>query len=239
MHCSAQDVLPFLGRRLHPRCDGEVLTDCKKDRLPGARLKHRVKNNWLKRYDQFGQVLRIETVLNNPREFKVRRRLRHGRQRLVWCPLNKGVGNGYRSHPVAAAANQRSLAALAVVDDPSPSYQQVERLAPPQVVQGRSPAGFNPARRHDVCLFQAVLRGEHLLHGFRNADIRRVLHGEAKDLAVRRRQSTAVGRLLKRLPVRGMLAKVPRTRRGRVTDTGQRLLGAVVRLYQDGLAAAA
>jgi hypothetical protein len=240
LHFSAQDILTFLGRRLHPRFDGEVLTDCKKDRLPGARIKHRVKNNWLKMYDKFGQVLRIETVINNPREFKVRRRrLRHGRQRLVWCPMNKGVGNFYRYHQVAAAANQRYLAALAVVDDPSPSYQQVERLAQPKVVQGRSQAGFNPARRHDVRLFQAVLRGEHLLHGFRNADIRRVLHGEAKDPAVRRRQSAAVGRLLKRLHVRGMLAKVPRTRRWRVTDTGQRLLGAVVRLYQDGLAAAA
>ena len=43
---SAQDILTFLGRRLHPRFDGEVLTDCKMDRLPGARIKHRMKNNW-------------------------------------------------------------------------------------------------------------------------------------------------------------------------------------------------
>src|SRR4051794_30938375 len=69
LHCSAQDILTFLGRRLHPRFDGEVLTDCKKDRLPGARVKHRLKNNWLKRYDKFGQALRIETVINDPREF--------------------------------------------------------------------------------------------------------------------------------------------------------------------------
>src|SRR5262249_15640178 len=30
LHFSAQDILRFLGRRLHPRFDGEVLTDCKK-----------------------------------------------------------------------------------------------------------------------------------------------------------------------------------------------------------------
>jgi hypothetical protein len=35
---SAQDILTFLGRRLHPRFDGEVLTECKKDRWPGARI---------------------------------------------------------------------------------------------------------------------------------------------------------------------------------------------------------
>src|SRR5436305_13116784 len=59
LHFSAQDILSFLGRRLHPRFDGEVLTDGKKDRWPGARIKHWVKNNGLKMYDKFGQVLRI------------------------------------------------------------------------------------------------------------------------------------------------------------------------------------
>src|SRR4029077_4930024 len=32
LHFGAQDILTFLGRRLLPRFDGEVLTDCKKDR---------------------------------------------------------------------------------------------------------------------------------------------------------------------------------------------------------------
>lgn len=237
---SAQDILTFLGRRLHPRFDGEVLTDCKKERWPGARIKHRVKNNWLKMYDKFGQILRIETVINQPREFKVRRRrFRQGRECLVWCPMNKGVSNFYRYRQVAAAANDRYLAALAVVDDPARAYRDTERLAQPKIVQGRSSAGFNPARRSDVLLFEAVLRGEHLLQGFRNADIRRVLYGEVKDSALRRRQSAAVGRLLKRLHVRGMVAKVPRSRRWRVSDTGQRVLGTVVRLYHDGVPTAA
>ena len=103
---SAQDILTFLGRRLHPRFDGEVLTDCKMDRLPGARIKHRMKNNWLKMYDKFGQILRIETVINQPREFKVRRyRLRAGQHHMRWCPMNKGVANFYRYHAVARAAN--------------------------------------------------------------------------------------------------------------------------------------
>ena len=74
LNLSAEDVLKFLGRKLHPRFEGEVLTDLKKGRHPGARIKHRMKNNWLKMYDKFGQILRIETVINQPREFKVRRR---------------------------------------------------------------------------------------------------------------------------------------------------------------------
>jgi len=234
---SAQDILGFLGRRLHPRFDGEVVTECKKDRWPGARIKHRVKNNWLKMYDKFGRMLRIETVINQPREFKVRRaRQRGGKRKMVWCPMNKGIANFYQYHAVALAANLRYLEALSVVDDPAASYQQVETLAQSRKIEERSYAGFNPARREDVRVFQAVLRGENCLRGFRNAEVRRRLFGESPCPDTRRRQSSAIGRILKRLHVRGLIAKIPHTRRWQTTTSGHQLLGKIVRLYYHGLA---
>jgi hypothetical protein len=236
----AKDILTFLGRKLHGNFQGEVLTDCKKDRWPGARIKHRMKNNWLKMYDKFGQILRVETVINDPREFRVRRlRERKEHLHMVWCPMNKGVANFYQFERVARAANERYLEALSVVDDPAPSYQQVERLAQRKVVAQRSYAGFNPASQDDVRLFQAVLRGDHLLHGFRNPDIRRQLFVDVKDPNIRRKHAAKIGRLLKRLHVRQLIAKIPRTRRWRVTKLGQQLLGAVVQLHYHGLATAA
>ena len=117
---SAADILTFLGRKLDPRFQGEVLNDCKKGRWPGARVKHRMKNNWLKMYDKFGLILRIETVINQPREFRVRRSCtRQGQQQMLWLPMNKGVSNFYHYQHMAQAANQRYLDALAVVDMPS------------------------------------------------------------------------------------------------------------------------
>lgn len=236
----AEDILTFLGRKLNGNFQGEVLTDCKKKRWPGARIKHRMKDNWLKMYDKFGQILRIETVINNPYEFRVRRqRERNGHQRMVWCPMNKGVANFYQYERVARAANERYLEALSVVNDPAPSYQQVERLAERKVVAQRSYAGFNPASDHDVRLFRAVLQGDHLLHGFRNQDIRQQLLGNVRDPKVRRSQASKIGRLLKRLHVRALIAKIPRTRRWRVTANGHKLLGAIVQLHYHGLAQAA
>jgi hypothetical protein len=237
---SARDIRTFLGRRLHGNFQGEVLTDCKRDRWPGARVKHAVKNNWLKMYDKFGLLLRIETVINQPREFRVRRkRTRNGIPQMVWAPMNKGVANFYQYRRVAHAANVRYLDALSVVNDPAPAYHQVECLAQPKRVHDRSYAGFNPARREDVQLLRALLDGNHLLRGFRNADIRISLYGDTKDSAFRNRQRTALGRLFKRLHVRGLLARIPHTRRWRVTQRGQQILGAVVQLYYHGLATAA
>ncbi|MAE66558.1 MAG: hypothetical protein CMJ18_19995 [Phycisphaeraceae bacterium] len=238
LNFSAQDILGYLGRRLHWKFDGEVVTDCKKDRWPGARVRHQMKKNWLKMYDKFGLMLRVETVINDPHEFKVRRRrIRNGERRMVWCPMNKGVANLYRYEQVSRTANERYLQALAVVDDPAPAYRQLHPLAARKINKGRSYAGFNPARREDVDVFAAVLNGNNLLRGFRNVDVRRRLFGEPKGStqaardAQRKRQSGKVTRLLKRLHVRRLIAKVPRSHRWHVTDAGQQLLGAAVRLY--------
>jgi hypothetical protein len=237
---SAKDVLTFLGRKLHGNFQGEVLTDCKKQRQPGARVKHRVKENWLKMYDKFGLILRVETVINQPREFRVRRRRqRNGRRQMVWCPMNKGVSNLPSYQRVSRAANGRYLDALSGVADPTPAYRRVAHLTESKLHCGRRYAGFNPARRQDVKLFQAVLAGDHHLRGFRNADIRQALWGETRDPRQRKRQARIVTRLLKRLHVRGLVAKIPRTRRRRVTTQGQQLLGAVIQLHYHGLPMAA
>lgn len=240
VHFSAQDILTFLGRKLHPRFQGEVLTHTQKDRIPGARVKHRMKNNWLKMYDKFGQVLRVETVINNPREFQVRRRRkRRGRWKRVWCPMNKGIANLYQYHAAAHAANVRYLEALSVVNNPTTAYQHVAALVQSKQDGQRSFAGFNPARRDDVQFFRAVLRGEHELQGFRNAHLRRLLQLDDRDPAQRHRARAAIGRRLKRLHVRGLIAKIPHTRRWKVTPLGHRTLGACVQLYYHGLATAA
>jgi hypothetical protein len=237
---SAGDILTFLGRKLHGNFQGEVLTDLKKKRCPGARVKHRMKENWLKMYDKFGLILRVETVINQPREFRVRRKRERKRQmQMVWCPMNKGVANLPSYRHVMKVSNERYLNALSVVGDPAPTYQQVSQLAESKRSSGRRYAGFNPARRQDVQLFQAVLCGQHLVRGFRNVDIRQALWGESKDTRERRRQANAVTRRLKRLHVRGLLAKIPRTHRWRVTDRGHRLLGTILQLHYHGLSIAA
>jgi hypothetical protein len=227
---SASDILTFLGRKLTGNFLGEVLADCKKKREPVARVKHRVTENWIKMpfsdfSGKFGLVLRVETVINSPREFRVRRRrIRNGQPTMVWCPMNKGVTSLPNYQRVCRAANDRCLNALSVVNDSTPAWQQVADLTESKLHEGRRYAGFNPARKDDVKLFQAVLSGAHELRGFHNGDIRESLHGVVRDQAERRRRANAVSRMLKRLHVRGLIARIPRTRRWRVTARGQSLL---------------
>ncbi len=150
---SAEDVLTFLGRKLHGLFEGEVLNEYKK-RWPGARVKHRMKENGIKMYDKHGSVLRIETVINRPYEFKVRRQgRRKGQEVTGWFPMAKGVANLYRYAEVSLAANQRYLAALAAVDDPAKAQQCLQHLGKRVKREGRSYRGFNPVSDFDLRLF--------------------------------------------------------------------------------------
>ena len=97
--------------------------------------------------------------------------------RWATIPMTKSVASLVDYQEQALACNRRYLDALAVVDDPTPAYPELRQLTEPKVVEGRSYAGFNPARREDVRLFRAVLDGDHIARGFRNGDIRRPLFG--------------------------------------------------------------
>jgi hypothetical protein len=226
-------IFCYLGRKWHERFDGEVQTRYKSVREPGACIKHFMKRNWVKMYDKLGLLLRVETVINQPGEFKVLRACQHrdGTTSKGWFAMCKGVGNlhHYQSH--ALACNQRYLEALAAVEDPTPSYDELKKLTERQRDKGRSYAGFNPAREDEARLFAAVLAGDYVVQGFRNKDIRAALYAERQS-GNQRRQSAAIGRLLKRLHVRGLLVKVPRTRRWRVSQQGRTILSDTLKTYR-------
>ena len=72
----ATDVMHFLGRKPHHAFAGEVTID-RKQRPQGCRVRFRLKANAIKLYDH-ANVLRDETTITNPREFKVLRSAGNG-----------------------------------------------------------------------------------------------------------------------------------------------------------------
>jgi hypothetical protein len=236
---TAQDVMTFLGRTFHGKFEGEVVTDqfahALQGRLPGRRVKHRMKQNWIKMYDKAGVVLRVETVINQPEEFRVRRRVRRrGRRVTEWVPLRKSVAYLFRYRELALQSNARYLNALAQVDDPTPGLRGLDAITTRKhPASGRTAKAFNPVARADDQLFAALMSGEHALHGFTNHDLRAKLADSSLRLADdERRQSAQVSRLLHRLHVYGLVAKIPRSRRWHVTAFGHRVMSASVRLRQ-------
>jgi hypothetical protein len=228
---SAEDVLSFLGKKLHPNLVAEVDTDCKR-RPQGFRVKHRYGGNWLKMYDKFGMVLRIEMVINQPRVFKICRWGSKKGQRLrAWFPLTKSVAFLGRYAEVSRQATHHYLNALAVVEDPQVSAQVLDRACNPVPFQGQRRRALNPLSDQEQRLFLAVLRGEQIQRGFYARDIARHLGPQpADDPQHRRRHSARVSRLLQLLRAHGLIRKLPHTRRYRVTDKGFAFMSAAVHI---------
>ncbi len=230
---SAEDVMTFLGRKMSGHFEGEIRNSYKR-RLPGARVKHWMKTNWLKMYNKEGRVLRIETVINNPREFKVRRWGMHkGEVVFDWFAMCKRIGNFRRYSQVGLASNQRYANALSVVDNPREAFQALDGVSRRKKIHGRSIRGFNTISVEDIKLFKAVLCGEHNINGFRNKDIRCKLFIQTSDKHKMKHQSTKVTRLFTILHAHKLIAKVPRTRRWRVTLDGHKVMSTAITLRDD------
>jgi len=135
-----KDILGVLGRKWDRRFDGEAHTRYEDDRWFGTRIKHRMKTNGLKMYDKFGRILRVETVINSPKEFGVDRTRPHhdGTTSVGSSPMTKSAASLVDYQEQALACSRRYLDALVVVNDPAPADQELRQLTEPKVIEGRS-----------------------------------------------------------------------------------------------------
>jgi hypothetical protein len=234
------DVLRFFGYRVtkagrcRGRLPGEVVTTIK-ELVEGTRVKHRVAQNAVKMYDKFGQVLRLENLLIDVRAFKVYRR-REGDQEgpLEYLRLRKGVADIHRRAEVGQKINERYAAALATVEDKTPLRELAEDLVRPTRWKERRVRALNPLAPLDASLLEAINRGEFLLNGFRNRDLRAVLFPDAAEPTGKeaKQQAAKVTRLLGLLRAHGLITKVSKTHRYQVSPSGRRRVAALLAARQ-------
>jgi hypothetical protein len=142
----AADVLRFLGQpvpasgKVPHQWRHEVSSNVK-ERLEGVRIKHWLGGNSIKLYDK-GSVLRAETMLCDPGDFKVYRAAEGDPAGPKdWRPLRKGIADLHRRAEVSQAANARYLEALAAVHQTTPLRQLAEPLCRPAPAPTRRPSG--------------------------------------------------------------------------------------------------
>lgn len=231
----SEDVLRFLGHRPSPGFTREVHSDLQR-RLEGVRIKHWVHENSIKMYDKAGSLLRIETTINNPERFKVRRR-RPSDGRLDWLPLRKGIADMRRRAALSRAANARYLDALSVVGESTPSHHLLDPVSQRVLHHGRAYRALHPISPHEEPLLRVVLQGEFLLHGFSNRDLRAALAADAdSDPTRRRRVSARVTRQLRLLRAHGLINKVPHTHVYRVTHKGEMVMSTAIKFRDTDMA---
>jgi hypothetical protein len=234
----SEDVLRFLGQRVTaqghvPENRKDEITSGMKHRPEGVRIKHRAGRNTIKLYDKQGSVLRVETTLNEVKGFKsYRTKADDPTGPRAWLPMRKGVAEMTRRAELSQASNDRYLDALGGLPADTPLCRASAKLCSPVFVEGRRYRGLNPLAPHDARLLAAISRGEWLVAGFRNRDIRQALDGDEADESKRRRQAGAVTRLLGILRAHGLIKKIPRTHRYLMTTEGTSVISALLAANQ-------
>jgi hypothetical protein len=233
------DVMRFLGRKVpssgrpDARFEGEVVTDLK-TRPEGVCVRHRVNHNGIKQYDKAFTILRNETTIYYPWDFKVYR-TKEGdpNGEKSWRPMRKGIADLYRRAKVSHACNDRYLKALAAVEIPTRLKTLAAPLCQPAQCKGRRVRALNPLAAEDAQLLEAVNRGEFVINGFRNRDLRALLY-TAEPLTPKdaKRQSSAVTRKLRLLRAHGLIQKIKSTHRYQLTAQGRRAITALLTARQ-------
>ncbi|MCL5999305.1 MAG: MarR family transcriptional regulator [Chloroflexi bacterium] len=222
-----EDIATFLGRKWTGLYQGEVGSTWK-TRWLGTRIKHTMGPASIKMYDKFGQVLRIETIINDVSFFQQYRAVHHhdGTSDTRWTKMKKTLYSLAPLQEVMAAANRRYLGLISALERPDIDMVGTKRLN--QLTQTQTDAqhcykGFNPLADEDSTLFRILLRGELAISGFTS----RALHALLPD-----KTTGQISRLLKRLRVHGLLKKVGHRYKYYLTEFGLRALSMTLKLRE-------
>lgn len=225
---SSQDVMRFLGKRPDTRFKGELISDYRQ-RPEGLRVKHRMDANSIKMYDKAQTILRIETTINNPRPFKVfRPKEGHNEKNKQWLRMRRGVADQHRRAEVSNNSNERYLEALADLDTTQRLDQLVAPITQSVTHQGKRVRALHPWSDQDRDLLRFINQPERQIGGFRNRDLVQVLYPDTQNITEKRKASARVSYRLRLLRAHGLIAKLPKAQRYRITTKGRKIVAAIL-----------
>lgn len=172
------------------------------------------KRSRIKQYYKEGQALRTETTINDSHDFGVGRLLRN-------LPALRHIG---------FAANRRLLEIEQISHDCALGEDAFQHLQRPRQIDGQRAAALRFGDANAQALLNAVLMFVFVARGFTNKDLRQVF----AVLLGRRPEDITPGRMsyeLRRLRLHGLIERLPKTHRYRLTDEGLRTAMFYTRVY--------
>jgi len=229
-----QAVLRYFGRRSPGsslgRVPDQIQSDCRR-RHEGVRIKHWVNGDSVKMYNKEGVVLRVETTINNARNFKAFRSANDDPSKpCTWQKMRKGVSDLHRRCEVSRNSNARYLDAMGSLQVEKTLHEVAAGVCNRTCAKGRTVRGLNPWNALDFKLLTFLAKGEWAVNGFRNKTLCRWLESKADTLPVeeRKRLAAKATRLIGILRAHGLIRKMARENRYVLTQKGQLLASSLL-----------
>jgi hypothetical protein len=160
------------------------------------------KHTTIKQYHKEGRALRTETTINHTRDFDIGKRLTN-------LPALREIG---------FSANRRLLGVQRLSHNPIRAAEAFTAVHDPIITDtGHRIAGLRLGDRRAHALLQALLLFRLLPNGFANRDLRALL---TELLGTHTITAGQMSYDLRRLRAHGLITRIPRSHRYRLTDTG-------------------
>ena len=200
-------------RRVTKRTPGRFRTRVLTDGvIPSLHVDY--KSTKIKQYHKEGRALRTETTINNPYDFAI----------------NKGLNNLPALREIGFQANRRLLHVQQLSHDCVIGEDAFRRVNDPVQVDGQRASALRFADPMVQALYSALLVFHLLPRGFSNRELR----NHWAPLLGKKPQSITPGQMtyhLRRLRLHGLIARVPKSHRYRITDDGWRTIMFCTRSY--------
>ena len=163
---NAERVSCFLGKKVTPQLVQEICSRLS-TRIEGRCIKHTMGAVGVKVYDKFSRVLRVETTVNCVSFFKHRRKVEHkdGHVTRELAPLKKTIYSLIDLSEILLGCNQRYLAFLSSLDDPSAGVRDLQRLSQPRIGSDPSVKSLNFFDATEQTLLRTLQLGKFTAHG--------------------------------------------------------------------------
>ena len=196
----------------------------------GCRVRHWLDSNSVKLYNE-GNVLRIETTVNDPYAFQVHRRKQGAAKDAAkqLLPMRKGVADITPRALVSQGVNNRFADHLATLQSDTPLRSILQHVTERTRKRGRSVRALEPPGKA-LALLSASADPRFTVGGFRNQDIRLLL-ADDDSRYLRKTDTQRSGlttRSLRLLRDHGVFRRLPKARRYQLTANGRQLVTALL-----------
>jgi hypothetical protein len=223
----ADDIATFLGRKLSGNYQDDMGNDFH-TRIQGTRIKHHMGKAAIKMYDKHGIMLRIETTANDVSFFKHYREVVHrdGTSTHKFASMKKSIYSLRDLSKLLHDSNRRYIEYLGAIDDPTNGIKKLDKVSKSVRADKRTYRGFNLFDGDDLKLFTVILRGELMISGFKNADLRKHLTNK---------NSGQICGIIRRLRKHGIIKKAAHCYKYYLTAFGRMVVATALKLREMAL----
>jgi hypothetical protein len=195
----------------------------------GYRIRHWLNRNSVKMYNE-ANVLRIETTINDPSDFRAHRRKEGAGEDAPTqlLPLRKGVADTFLRATVSQHINSRFADHVASTRSSTPLRSVLDSVTTRKRKRGRSVRALEPTAK-DLDFLTAIADPRFTVSGFCNKQLRQLLVDTHRYAGKTDKQRSGITtRSIRLLRDHGVVRRLPKVRRYQLTARGRQLVTALL-----------